>query len=703
MNLYEELRQIPFVRLTAALLAGIAWQASGWGLGFPALYPALVFAAAYFALRNIARLKTYSRQWITGCAGLLCLFFAGAAVMQQQPSGTSLPLDEPVWLQAEVCDNPLHYDRYTKVQAIVQHYATAGDTATVHEKIILYLAADTSQPSPVAGATLFVNARLSLIPPPGNPDEFNYKQYLVEHKIFVSTYVKQGNYFIDNNLSLWQSVRYAPVHWQQRGLDIFANSPIGEKEYAVIAALALGNKQWLDDDLRNTYISAGAMHILAVSGLHVGIIMVVLSFVFSFLDKRKRGVLIKNILVIICLWLYAAVVGFSPSVTRAAVMFSFVLAGATMRRKLSIYNSLAASAFFIAWFNPQVIFAAGFQLSYCAVLGIVYFQPRIAQRLYLKNKFLNGIWQLATVSFAAQLGTVPVSLLNFHLFPNYFLLTNICIISLTGFIIYGGVAFLAVHQIPFVSTIVGYALQAMLWLLNHIVALIESLPYSTVNNIYINHWQAGLLMAVILCIAVYVSVPRRQWLWAAAYSLAAIVGIHSLHTMQRDEQKMMIVYKVKNASYIEFIDGVRSIALRDTGHIAENYAFNTGNFLIKHGLAAHEKTVDLDVVRRDTLVGNVYCYNGFVMFGNELYKILDNETIDKRLPSIDPDYLIVTGTAGVRPDAALRRYAPKQIIVDASVSPYRARQWAQAAIAQNIPLHNVRDEGAFVKLINDSW
>ncbi|MDR3134085.1 MAG: ComEC family competence protein [Prevotellaceae bacterium] len=696
-SLNETLQRNPYVRLTVALLAGIVWQASPWGFGFPVLLIAAGAALVYLALPAIPYFRRHARQWVTGSAGLVCLFFAGAAILQQQPAGSSLPLDEPLWLEAEVCDNPIVNERFSKVQAIVKKYITAGDTAAASEKVILYLAADTLQPAPVAGATLYVQASLSSIPPPGNPDEFDYRSYLARRKIFASAFVQKGRYITDNRLSFWKTLQYAPVRWQRRGLEIFADSPVGGKEYAVLAALTLGNKQWLDDDLRASYVASGAMHILAVSGLHVGIIMAVLGFIFSFLNRKRRGMVIKNILIIVFLWIYAAIVGFSPSVTRATVMFSFLLIGKMYSRSLSTYNSLAASAFFIAWFNPQVIFDAGFQLSYCAVLSIVYFQPRIARLIYMPNKFLNGVWQLATVSVAAQLGTLPVSLLNFHLFPNYFLLTNICIITLTGFIVYGGVAFLVFHQLPALSTLIGYVLHGMLWLLNFIVEFIEALPYATTGNIYIGRVQMFLLAGIILFIAGYAALPKRRWLWLAACSVAGIAGIHSWQNIQQHEQKMMVVYKVKNASCIEFVNGNKGVALRNKEHIAENFSYYTGNFLIKHGLAAHEKTFETRIAQSDTIIGNICCYNGFIVFENELYKILENEQLARPLPAIAIDYLIVTGAARMKPELALRRYAPKQLIVDASVPLYRVRQWQEAAEAQAINFYNVREKGAFVK------
>jgi ComEC/Rec2-related protein len=373
MNLSEQLRQIPYVRLTLALFAGIVWQVWAGGFAFPALFVALGLALGYVVLNRIPFFKTRAREWVLGPVALLCLFFVGVALVQQQKTQTILPLDRDIWLQAEVCDNPICTDRYTKVEAIVKRYVTEDDTATVREKVILYLSLDESLPVPIAGAALYAHATLSHIPPPGNPDEFNYRQYLARRKIFASAFVQQGCYSIDNNLSFWKTVQYTPLHWQRWGLETFADSPLGDKEYGVLVALTLGNKQWIDEDLRKAYVAAGAMHVLAVSGLHVGIIMVLLNFMTSFLNRRRHGRLLKNILMMLALWVYAAIVGFSPSVTRSVVMITVHMYAQTAGRKNDGLNSLCFAATVVLLSNPFFLIDLGFLLSFTAVLGLILF------------------------------------------------------------------------------------------------------------------------------------------------------------------------------------------------------------------------------------------------------------------------------------------------------------------------------------------
>ncbi len=699
-DLYEQLRLIPFVRLAIALLAGIVWQSSAWAFGFPMWTVAVGFAVLYILLFLVPSLKTYTRQWIPGIVSLLCLFFMGASLVQQQPIQSSLPVDEEVWLQAEVCEAPIVNEKYTKLQAVVKQYATVTDTLAINEKIIIYLQLDSSQTTPVAGGTVYVRAKLSPVPPPGNPGEFNYQQYLAQRKIFVSAFVRPGHYAVDNARSTWSKIRYAPIGWRESALTAFAKGPLGKQEYAVIAALTLGSNQFLDDEIRSSYVNTGTMHVLSVSGQHVGLILIILNFVLSILSKNKHSRVARNGIIIVCLWLYAGIVGFAPSIVRATVMYTFMLGGGMLQRKMNIYNSLAASAFFICLFNPLVLFDAGFQLSYGAVLSIVYFQPPLARLLYVKNRFLNGIWQLATVAVAAQLGTLPVSLYNFHMFPNYFLLTNISIITLSGFVVYTGVIYLVVHQIPLLSTVVGYALNGMIWLLNHIVQFVESLPYSVTPNIYINQWQMWLLTLVVLLIALYLYLPRRRWLWVAAYCLVGIVGGWSWQQWERSEQSMVTVYKVKNASYIQFVKGTNVLTLRDEQHATEDYTFNVANFQIKHGIASGGCTYGMSAVQGDTMLGSCYCYNGLVVFENEIYKILDDEIIEKQVPAVPTDYLIVTGAARANPELALQQYMPKKLVLDSSVPVNRARKWLAAAAEKGVPAHTVRDNGAFIMTKN---
>jgi competence protein ComEC len=659
---------------------------------------AVLLFALFVSVLVIPYCQHFSRQWIGGLVGLLFLFSAGMTVVQQQPQESRLPLQHDVYLKAVVSEKATPGQRYLKIPAVVHACADSSGTYAIREKTIFYLEPDSAQALPVPGDTLAAFVRLSELPPPQNPGEFDYRAYMRHRYVFTSGFIRRAHYVVLPAQT--KSLRHLPAQLRDNTQQIFADNGISGDEFAVLNALTLGDKKDLDQELKQAYSSSGATHILAVSGLHVGIISAILSLLFSFLERRQHGKLLKNALCILCLWGYAALVGFSPSVTRATVMFSFVLAGQMMRRRISIYNSLASSAFFICLVRPFDLFDAGFQLSYCAVLSIVYFQPAIYRLLYARNKTADYFWQLLSVSAAAQIGTLPITLASFHQFPNYFLLTNAFVIPLTGVIVYLGAALLATSWIPVASDLVAWCLDTSLWLLNYGVRFIDQLPHSVAANIYISKPQLCVMIALGVLFMLYIELRSRRLLWISAYLLTGFFALGAWHAIRQEQQQFIAVYNVKSASYIHFVHGTRSVAMRDSAAAGQSFDFNLKTFFIRTGIAEEPAaTLVAHQPLSDTTVQHLHAYRNFVIFEDKLIKILHNEqSAFKQTAPVD--YLIVTAAAALRPAQALALYQPKQVVLDASVPAYRARHWEAAASEQAVPLHNVKQQGAWIEKIS---
>ena len=246
------------------------------------------------------------------------------------------------------------------------------------------------------------------------------------------------------------------------------------------------SKDELDFEVKQAYAAAGAMHVLAVSGLHVGIIFLILNTLLAILDTSKKGRIVKAIILLISLWSYAMITGLSPSVLRAATMFSFVIMGTVLNRSSSIYNTLAASAFFILIINPNLLFEVGFQLSYVAVLGIVYLQPLIYKRIYTRWWLLDKVWAITAVSIAAQIATLPLTLFYFNQFPVYFMLSNLLVIPSAAVILILGILLFIASPIPFISESIGWVLNKFIEGLNFGIKEIEVLPNSLIEGLSIN-------------------------------------------------------------------------------------------------------------------------------------------------------------------------------------------------------------------------
>ena len=248
-----------------------------------------------------------------------------------------------------------------------------------------------------------------------------------------------------------------------------------DEELAIGIALILGDKSMLDSEIRNAFTATGAMHALAVSGLHVGIILpIFLGFfkIFGKFIKRKQAVII----VVGILWIYALLTGFSPSVIRAVFMFSVLALAQVTGRNYNPVNTLFFTAFILLLFQPLYLFDIGFQLSYIAMLGIFTFNKKVNKWIPTKNKFAKFFWEGTAVGLSAQFMTVPLSLYYFHQFPNYFALANLGIMLFSGLILGAGIALFAFSFIPIVNTIIGFILFISIYLMYQFLVLVENLP-----------------------------------------------------------------------------------------------------------------------------------------------------------------------------------------------------------------------------------
>ncbi len=392
------------------------------------------------------------------------------------------------------------------------------------------------------GDVLLVEGNFNSIKTNGNPEEFNYKDYLFKNHIYHQVYLKQQQWFkIGNRANPIFKTTYRTREFYSNLID---NSFLYPKNKAVLKALLLGQKEDLDRDTLRTYSSAGAMHVLAVSGLHVGIIMLMLMFIFKPIKRLKYGKSIYVLLIVFCLWFYAFLTGLSPSVLRSALMFSFVVIGAEIERETSIYQSILVSAFVLMVIDPLVIFKVGFQLSYLAVLGIVYLQPKIYNLIYIKFKFLDYLWKITSVSIAAQIATFPLGLFYFHQFPNYFFISNLIVIPLAGGILGLGLAYMVLFNIPFINHLILLFLDYLLSFLNFCVEKVEQLPYSILWGISIT-WYETFFIYVILFFLIFGFTLHKAKLFLISLGLtASLIGVFMFNNYLINQQNQFIVYNV---------------------------------------------------------------------------------------------------------------------------------------------------------------
>ncbi len=449
-----------------------------------------------------------------------------------------------------------------RFRLLLSPYERKGEWINCRANILLYFSKE-DFPSFKYGDVLLVKGAPRQVPGPANPEEFDYKRFLSFKNIYHQQFVKRGDAM---------RIGFDPPSWlehyallSRRWADEALKKNIsGQREKGLASALVLGVTDGLDNELLTAYKATGTMHVLAVSGLHVGIVYGLVLFLLRPLNKKKLGRWIVAGLSIIILWAYAFVTGLSPSVLRAVTMFSFVALAIPAGRRTNIYNTLAASAFFILWYDPFLIMSVGFQLSYIAVLGIVYMQPALYNLWEPTNRLWDEVWKITCVSIAAQLATLPLGLLYFHQFPNYFLLSNLFVIPGSFVVLILGLLILVVNVISPIASFLGMLLEWTIKALNFIVFTIEDFPFSLIENVYITTFQCWVLISIL--VAILTLLHTRKFRTVILISCLGVVFSLTqwYHFQQNVSVQKFMVYNVAGHSAIDLIDHGNAYFIADT-------------------------------------------------------------------------------------------------------------------------------------------
>jgi competence protein ComEC len=405
---------------------------------------------------------------------------------------------------------------------VYQAHLDSGLYQSCNARIIAYISKEDLDLRIAPGNSIHFSRSISNLDQELYPHQFNYGEYLRNIGISGSVYIPSGAYeFIETEQF---SLRAKLNGIRGSLLEKMNEDSIPIEEYGVISALLVGDRSSLDPQLRSDFADAGAVHILAVSGLHVGIIYLLFLTILKFIFKKKHA-LLQFCLILLLLWGYAALTGFSPSVLRAATMFSFIAVGKFHKRYGNIYNMIAASALFLLSINPLLITQVGFQLSYIAVIGIVYFHPKFHALLVVENKYLNMLWSLTCVSLAAQLATFPLSIYYFHQFPTLFLFTNILVIPLASIILHLGIGWILLLWVPWLSDLLEWLTVKFTWLLNAFVRSVNAVPFSKLDGLYFSAVSVLLIYTIIILISAFIAKPNRTSLRFLGVSVIAVSAL----------------------------------------------------------------------------------------------------------------------------------------------------------------------------------
>ncbi len=683
--------QFPLFRLLLPFMAGIIagiHELQRWNTAFGLILIAMLLLALGFSMF----VKTYNYRWVHGAFALILSFFLGLTLVQVElenirQSDLHKFRRKQKWL-VETLESPVEKENSYKILVKV----LMSDSAMIKpERAILYLEKDSTLADNITyGNRLVVWAKWQRPPKPTNPDQFDYRKFLERNGILYQAYVQTD--FVQQ-LEGYQvkDLRGLVFRLRKKLLNSLESHGFDGAEFSIAAAILLGQDNTMDPRLRSDFAAVGAMHILCVSGLHVGVIFLILEQLLRFLNHRKRGPYTRAVLIIVLIWFYAALTGLEPSVLRASAMVSFVVIGKTIRRPTSVYNSLAASAFVLLIIDPLIISQIGFQLSYLAVLSIVAFQP-VFYRMWLpRNKIIDRIWAITTVSIAAQLGTFPLAIHYFHIFPVYFLITNLIVIPLSSFIIYAGILFFISSFFHPAAWLFSKVLWGLIWFLNNSVLLIESLPSSALDFLNLTALQILLVYLSVILIYLWLINANRNALVISFLSLFLLSLTFLNATSRRSGQEEFVIYDAGRGIAMEMIHGWDHVVLLDSVS-RRNEKFIEYNMLenwISKGLKMPALIELEDTVRQKN--DYVAYYQNCLMWNGRLFYILDNANTTLKYP---PDYLLVNHYRAV-PEVCLRDKYPHHIILTASVPSWNLKKWKDFADTNGIDFHHL-SEGCLV-------
>lgn len=686
-------RTRPFVRILFYFLIGIFAVVHVPALQqFPKNYFLFLTLILLLLLLGTYRfLKSYALRWLPGLLAGLTFVFAGISItlLQLEKQNTMLPDKGKVVLTGEIVSEPQPTKKSVKF-ILKPRY---DSLKPIHRSgnIMVFLKKESKAQTLRMGDMVVVQGNLSTPGPPLNPEEFDYSFYLKTQRINRILFVPEHGWErIQANKS--GSLKTLFAQWRNFLLTTLQQNGLTGEEYGVAAAILLGNDQLIDPDTQQNYVAAGAVHILCVSGMHVGIIFLVLNFLLGFLNRLKRGAVIKNSMLFLLLWSYALLTGLSPSVLRATVMISFFILANALKREYDSYNLLAASAFVLLLFNPFLIFSVGFQLSYSAVLGILTFYYPLYRSLYIKNKIVTLFWAALMVSLSAQLGTFPIAAHYFHVFPVYFLLTNLIIFVLSYFILSLGFGLLLLSWLPLIPKLVGMGLSFTIKLLNLWVQFVAHLPFSQLSDLYFPWPNVILIYLLILFVFLFLFHLKWRLVLPALTVVFLLLALHTYRNIELQSQKYLMIYAVNQHPAIGLIDGRNQILLTDSTAKANSgvLTYNLENYRIRQGLHNEIKKISGD----DR--GAEYFYrDGFLQFNGQHYYLLNkNQDYPILSDKIRLAALFYSGTHYVPPQNLSRSFAFDTIVVDQTVPYWVQTKLSQEAKKLDIKVLNTRKSGA---------
>lgn len=691
--------RIPLVKLLVPFLLGIAAAYSfGFVVSTPVFISVLLFCLVIIAIHRRLLLRSLNWSGLDGTMIALAFFITGAGITsfniekQQQdfPAATKVQAN----LFVRLLKDPVVKERTVKLLVETRAYEDSGKWGAMNERMIVYLARDPAAEKLKYGDELLLNTLPGLVEGPKNPDEFDYRAYLLRQHIRRQAFVKNGRWKLTAH-EKGNAFMAMALNLRRYFLGKLHEYGVNGEEGSVAAALLLGASDQLDPGLLQAYSASGTMHVLSVSGMHVALVYLVLMRLLAPLGKFRYGKWLSFLLQLFFLWFYATLTGLCPSVLRSVTMLSVVILGRAFGRQAHILNSLAASALILLIADPLLLYDVGFQLSYLAVAGIVLLQPKLEEKWSPKFWLTRQAWGILTVTIVAQVFTFPLGLYYFRQFPTYFLLSNLVVIPLATLTMYTGLCLLIVSPFAFLAKPVAWIFCILLKLLNLSVEEIEQLPHAVMQ---FSAWEPPeLLLLFALTILLVFFLLRRKGYWinfAFISSFLLLTGFVKARKEQFSEERL-VIFELNHSSAIGIVSGKNALLLADSALLKKDgdIDFHIHPFFENRGF--YDETI-LPLSDSLSLKNDFLRMEKSWLFACGKKIFIADAATNSGFAAGSCDLLLLRENTRIPVDTLISRLHPSLVIADGSDSKKKTEKWKTICEIRKVSFYDVKESGALV-------
>jgi competence protein ComEC len=573
---------------------------------------------------------------------------------------------------ASVSDIAIERKNFFKCRLKLSQLFQTSEFIPINEEVIAYFKKPVSISDLKPGQLLLLKSKMNKVETKKNPEEFDYAAYLAQNQIFYNTFINSQSFIVmDANKSNVNWLYDIGLKIKFKIIESFRHAGLNKNAFAICSALLTGYDDEIDKSVMDAFAHSGTLHVLSVSGLHTGLIYLLLNFLINIFDPYSKYRIARYIIITFLLWSFALISGFSPPVLRAVIMFSLLGLGKLFYRNKSTnqLNILFASAFILLLYNPYFILNIGFLLSYTAMIGIIVISPLLNDRITLKNKILLYFFESVMVSVAATISTLPLTLYYFKQFPIWFFACNLIIVPLSFLILI--LAFFSLVHLPFLNQVINGLVNFMI----DFIKIFNQGKYTYIDLINFNLLDAIFLSSLILVL--YLVFQQRKYHFVV-FSLLILISwqfVAFFNALESKQSKFITIYNVKHKS---------RVVLKNKSEARYNRFDSTSfNYNIKPHLV--------------TFCNANWTVNSFNFIQTKAHNFLILDSADF-VPSIEKEHintLLLANNYALSEPQIQQFKNVKLIIADASNKAFINEQTENLCRKFAIPFYSTRLKGAF--------